>query len=338
MASIKLHTKTNDKTTTISTTNTDTHVELKLPNQNGTLATIDDIKNDTTSYLQENTTWTVGPSEPYKTLNEALTEASKLYPLYLKTGTPILTIKLKSGVQFTEPLRINNQNLSFIEITSEDEWVTVAETAAVAVNSTLEMGQPTKDIKAVISVINRGQGPILNCKLRYSSNSNAVFGYLIQGGSTGKVGRKGGFDTFNTGLYITDASIGYWEGVTFKNCLFGVRMDNVSMGFGWLCNFTNCQISVSVEEMAKLDMHICNHTAGVLTQNILKAGFGSTVWCAGQTINNFTSAHTLYMMGGAIGSIINAGASGSTSSGYKGTDITPNVWGANGFIRGVTNV
>lgn len=68
---------------------------------------------------------TVGPSGDYNSINEALEHASLYYPRYKKEGL-MVEIRLLSGFVMKEQVLIENIDLGYIIITSEDDEVTIS--------------------------------------------------------------------------------------------------------------------------------------------------------------------------------------------------------------------
>jgi hypothetical protein len=83
------------------------------------------VLNDTKpSFVSANLTITVGSGGDHSNLNEALADASKLYPLYVNEGFTV-EIKLLSGFEMEEQVLVRGIDLSWITITSEDAEVTI---------------------------------------------------------------------------------------------------------------------------------------------------------------------------------------------------------------------
>lgn len=105
----------------------------------GVLADIEDLDQRQAS---ANVTYTVGTGGDYTTLNEAVLEMSKLYPIYVKGGIEV-TLQLMTGFTMSEQILIYGIDLSWIKITSVDAEVTIIRSAlSQALHPTIAYGYP----------------------------------------------------------------------------------------------------------------------------------------------------------------------------------------------------
>lgn len=72
--------------------------------------------------LTQNLEWSVGVGGKFTNINDALSEASKYLKVHKVTGS-LITLKLKSGFVFNEKIHIQNNDLNFVIIESEDTEV-----------------------------------------------------------------------------------------------------------------------------------------------------------------------------------------------------------------------
>lgn len=80
--------------------------------------------------LTQNLEWSVGVGGKFSNINDALSEASKYLKVHKVTGS-LITLKLKSGFVFNEKIHIQNNDLNFVIIESEDTEVGINASSSV---------------------------------------------------------------------------------------------------------------------------------------------------------------------------------------------------------------
>lgn len=130
MSSIKIHNKSTDTFTELTSNNTSSNVTLNLPEINGNIATTTDIDNKIDDLTKPNGTdliVNVGPNQDIKTIEEGLAKARQLivknYSLDLYNITTVGVV-LEEGMIIDRPINISGNN-DGIYITSNNKKVYV---------------------------------------------------------------------------------------------------------------------------------------------------------------------------------------------------------------------
>lgn len=185
--------------------------------------------------LSEHTTWTVTGTQQgdFDSLQTALNEAKKYRPI---AEGALITIKLLSGFELDEPIRVSRCDLRHVEITAEDSKV-IANTSKVAAL------MPTVPNYSLWSVINylmfiqfyKAFAPTLRFILRKDNNNGSGYnncdgidynyaqGYIDGGGCENF--KIGGNETYGVNATCSNLSV---VDSTFSDCWGGVTADKNS--------------------------------------------------------------------------------------------------------------
>ena len=186
---------------------------------------IDEVFRET---VKESKTMVVGSGEDFETIGEGLKFFSKFYPEYRKEGIT-LTLLLKSGFVVQEQIFIQNLNLGYITIESEDDEVEVdpeylTEILGV-VQISLEESFPAKPF----ILGSYSQIPVINTLFKMAETEDhepPKVGYVAMDSSSGFIREGCGFKDFTMNTACMSTSVLNAEG----SIITGSVMSNVLVG------------------------------------------------------------------------------------------------------------
>ena len=206
---------------------------LRWYDENGTIGSVvetyekelrsklDDFQND---YYLFSEVFTVGAGGDYSSINDAITAASRKYPVYRKGGITC-EVRILSGTVIHEQIAVVGMDLSYITITSEDA------TVGVNVDGFNDCGLNKHDLRepnvgAFIGGENGAGLPKVGTIFTVVQNTNSVqvCGYFANRSSKGVVLSGCGFDGFGDGcISNNESSITIREGIARNNLRYGVH-------------------------------------------------------------------------------------------------------------------
>lgn len=267
--------------------------------------------------IDKNITVTVGSSCDFATINEALTELSKFYPLYKKDGYTA-EIKLKAGFVMEEQVYVDGIDLGWITITGEDNQTTIRRSslnilsfygdyyaAFGATNGTLPRLQQTFNID------NSGSGSHI-CGVHLYNNGNVV----LNGGIK---------NNLYAGIFAENCSTVIANNSVFTNCNYGILANSSSI---ISCKNTNCSNATTTGVYATRCSNI-NFDSGVATNTGDVSVFATLGGKISAYYSNCSTSNSnkyeYYISGGGI--IEAHGATGGTK-----TNVAINTINAEGII------
>lgn len=226
--------------------------------------------------IDADATYYVGSGGDYTTLSAALHDLSKKHPIYMSDNTnPQVSLILKSGFVLEENIRIENQNLNWITISSEDATVPV---------------DYTKISYSIVMYFINTIGPVIETKFVCNAGDTSHDGLRLDFYSYVVIRSGGGFTNFgNNNVYMYNSGLRAYTNVDFsgagnfniscRGCSFFHGVDITCQNAGdyavYVEGCSNCKIS---------DINCNGSSYGVVLTN--QANFACTGTC---TFNNCTS-------------------------------------------------
>lgn len=263
MSSIILHDKTNDKTTTLQTTNTTSNVNIKLPNTNGTILLKEDLdkllpSNDVTGKIKISVPKikvTVGPSDAdFTTINDAIKYLDSFIPSFNNDRSDNhfqfpFQIILKTGFVMNEQVHLYSKDYGHISISHETDGTVVTVKPSALKLPSLGFGQYSYTACRAVFYIQNGVSPCINFKFRLEgtydwnniSGDNAyldssktilktsLWGVHWDNSSKGCIGPKGGVENFYWAAFASNASTASICVSTYRDNWSSVCADNSSI-------------------------------------------------------------------------------------------------------------
>lgn len=190
-------------------------------------------------------TYYVGSGGDYITLSEALDTLSRKHPIYNSNdnSNSNVTLMLKSGFILEENISINNQDLGWIQISSEDSIVSV---------------DHTKIIDDNIFYFNNSTGPKIDVLFDVNVGDTNHTGIKLDN-SYMYISTSGGIRNADTNIYMSNNSNLYCAGYNdFSNSnSYGIYINNSSL-YGNYININNSQSHSIYCTLSKLNILYCN--------------------------------------------------------------------------------
>ena len=273
-------------------------------------------------------TVTVGSGGDFATLNEALTEVSKRYPRYKKSGYSV-EIKLKSGFVMNEQVLIQGLDLDYITITGEDAYTQVPSSALT-----------TKFwyVYPAFGVFD-GSLPVIKHAFRMTGSDASRSGLVVAGNGSATLlldgTKRPGFTRFTeTNITVMHTSSLYAENADLLYSKLGIYVRDTATATTYRANCSACEKGVAVDYHGTFlgDRTTANSctTAGILamgesTARIglatfnncrigIEVGGNGSVFAYGTTINDATEFGAYAYHNSSIqlelGNVKNAGTKG----------------------------
>lgn len=206
--------------------------------------------------LTQNLTLTVGTGGNFNTISEAFKEAFKYKP----SKGNVATIQLKSGFIWNEFVRIDNKDLSYITITSEDAEVTADGSI---------MTSPSSNQYFLFLYNSRGLN--FNVLLNCINMSSSIYkhGILSTNGSFIFIPKGFGCKGANWNISITNGAAANLYEAIFDNALkAGIFVQN-SLANARQCSIQNCQeVGINVSIGGIVNSSSCDFTGTSTKSNI----------------------------------------------------------------------
>lgn len=206
--------------------------------------------------LTQNLEWSVGVGGKFTNINDALSEASKYLKVHKVTGS-LITLKLKSGFVFNEKIHIQNNDLNFVIIESEDTEVGINASSSVFGSSET----------SVLFSGNYAKLPVLRIMVdldtKSAGNKKVVLMRMFQ--SYGIISSNAGCKNAAwDAVMVEGASTLYANGCIIENSGY----DGVFCNQGSIVNIRNATIKGSARYgiLARQGGYICANSANILEQ------------------------------------------------------------------------
>lgn len=257
---------------------------------------------DVPAAYSEPVTVTMGEGGKFSTLNAALEEASKQYPVYKASGLPV-TVLIKSGTLISEQITVVGVDLSYITIKAEDDMVYVNG------ESFTSQGLDEHDLRENSGALFGGENgaglPTIGCKFQLlavgqespltrtavpTEDYPKVVGYFANRGSHGVVLSDCGFDHFYDGVIANnESSVTIREGIATNARRYGVHARHNGEISARSCDLSGAQsYAAYADRVANLDVR--EATIQNCADYALLACHGSVICAAGAHINNCAHA------------------------------------------------
>ncbi|EAI8624616.1 hypothetical protein A9M93_05395 [Campylobacter lari] len=206
--------------------------------------------------LTQNLELTVGGGGKFTKISDALKEA---YKYKLSIGSTI-NIKLKSGFVWNEMVRVDNKDLSYISISSEDPEVTADGNIMTSPNSN----------QYFLSLFN-SRGLIFNVLLNCINMSSTIYkhGIYSTNGSFICVSKGFGCKGANWNMSVTNGATANLYEAIFDNALnAGIFVQN-SLANARQCSLKNCKgVGISSTIGGIINSNLCDFTGTSTKSNI----------------------------------------------------------------------
>ena len=252
---------------------------------------------------------TVGEGGDYKTINEALSYLSTLYPIY-KSGGVKCEIEIIGGTVINEQIFVEKIDLSYITISTSASNNTVK----VDVTGWGGVTHDTRGNRPFFSAENGGRLPAINCLFSCITpeggwnDNNAAVGYFCNRGSSGVVlgstaTKEVGFEGFYDNIIANNNSeIVLREAVARNAARYGVMSRHISRVSARSADITGCgEASAYADRVSTMDIRSADLSGSF---RAIVAYHASTI-TANEAIINGTTATNYWAIDSRQGSTIN---------------------------------